>query len=979
MTSPGGLRARAAGVCLFALLAACGSGERQLKTCTTDADCGAGVCFSGVCAADNAPSAAIGGAPSSGLAAGEQLVLDGTGSSDPDRGDAVTAYAWSVTGGDCAAVPSWSTQPRLDTVFSCTGTYTVALVVTDAHGRQSAPASVVLAVSASGSGTTGGTNSNPSTDVPPPTVAAGDDLALEHTCQGSPLVCTPVTDSGSQVVRLSAAGHDAYGEPVSYHWSYEPPAGLSGLPAPKVEFFGGTEGAQAEVRISTAGTPLSGDWRFFVTVTDARGKRARDEVVVTVKDRPVRAGAGSQLAVPHHYDPAARRYVAEGTAPVQFTEPDGDTLRFTAALETSRPTSCTLATDAAAGGMHFRVECPTLAELTQGDLTHVLAFTGTDPAGSSATTRFPLTVLDQVPTASSPQAGTTLSPTHSYDAQSRRYWSEIAVDVTASDPEGDPTTLGWSLQSARATGCALEPSVTDGHAVVRIGCADLRDLVGTDVRHVVVASVSDGDLAIQLAFHLSPQNSAPRVSEGVAQSLPHAYDPVRQRYTTEFSAPLAASDPDGDPLTVTCADEPSRAHACAFVATVEGGAVHVQLACQDPLELTGAVAHVTACTVGDGSGATARSTFPMLVGNRPPVVTAPPLAAFDHFVDLPGAPRSYRVQGSQPLQVVDPDGDPVTSDFQVEVDAAWAPHAAAAVSAGGDFQLEVPIAWPGELRHADDSSPFTLVSTGRDPWEAVQVRTSVRVKDRAPVLTTASPSVVPVAHSYDGTGYRTQPELVSGIWIDPDGDPLQAAATSSGVCARMGVVASGGGYQVTGACDLAWSVAQGGLPPLATFAQAQPLSYAVQDAWGLGGAGSTTLAVLDRAPGATLAFSACVPRTSSCRAYDPGSLQLETWTEKAASSFTGTPVGSDPDGDPVQVTWKATVADAQVPGATCVPVGGTSATCAPGAPCASLSMGGCEVHLTQGNCQAEVAGTTGIEVTDGVVGLSVTAPTPTCP
>ncbi|HZZ84206.1 MAG TPA: PKD domain-containing protein [Anaeromyxobacteraceae bacterium] len=980
MQSPGGLPARAFAACLIALLTACGGEHRQLRACQKDSDCGSGAfCVASVCAADTAPAASISGTPASALIAGQQVVFDGSGSSDPDPGDAVASYAWTVTGGACASVPASSAQPRLDTVFGCAGNYTVALVVTDSRGRPSPPASVTVTVVAAGTGAGTAGNPSPSADLPPPTVLAADDLAVDHSCQGTPASCTTVDPGGSQVLRLSAAGKDVFGAPVGYHWSYEPPLELNGQPAPKVEFLSGTDAAEVEVRISTAGTPLSGAWRFFVTVTDARNKKARDELVVTVKDRPVVVSGGAQLALAHRYDPATRRYLAEGSAPVAWTDPDNDAFNITSKLESAQPNGCVLTAAQEPGGMKFRIDCPSLIELIGADAKHVLAFTATDPAGNTASARFALSVADQPPLLSSDQAAALLTPPHRYDPVTRLYSAELSVDLSWSDPDGDPVSLTWSHEAARANGCSLSPSLAGNRATLRLECADLNELAGGDIQHAAVLTASDGGgQTATLRFRVAPQDFPPTISLGSSQSIGHRYDPARQLYTASFSTPLSWSDPEGDPLTVTWSDEASRPNGCALAAEVDGsGTAQVRLECANPLELLGLVNRAVVCTVSDGGGRSAVARFPLTIGNQPPVVTALPSISLDHRVDLSGTPR-YLAEGPYSIQVIDPDGDPLTSQSYVEVDAAWAPHATAAVS-GGSLLVQVPLAYPEELRRGDDSSPFKLVTLVNDPWENLQVSTAVLVKDRAPVLTTSSPSLLPVMHRYDGAGYRTDPAIASGVWVDPDGDPIQVTATSSGLCNRLGLVASVAGWQVTAACELAYAAAQGGLPPLANLVKQHAVSYALQDPWGQGGIQSITVSVLDRAPGGSIGFANCQPRRNTCRTYDPVVANYEVWTESMAPTFTATPVGTDPDGDPLQVTWRASQPDPGVPSGTCYPVAGIQATCAAGAPCASVAMAGCEVHESAGNCQLELAGTAGVEVTDGVVGMSITAGIPSCP
>jgi uncharacterized protein YhjY with autotransporter beta-barrel domain len=78
---------------------------------------------------------------------GEAVTFDGSGSSDANG--AIAGYQWSVNGQPVPGTPGASPTLNLDD-----GTSTVSLIVTDDAGAQSAPASVVITVSAANPGPT---------------------------------------------------------------------------------------------------------------------------------------------------------------------------------------------------------------------------------------------------------------------------------------------------------------------------------------------------------------------------------------------------------------------------------------------------------------------------------------------------------------------------------------------------------------------------------------------------------------------------------------------------------------------------------------------------------------------------------------------------------------------------------------------------------------------------------------------------------
>jgi PKD repeat protein len=113
-------------------------GTDTVRVTVTDKDGGAGIAKTPVTvAAVNHPPTAMAGGPYSGNE-GAAVVLNGTGSSDPDA-DAIT-YAWTFGDGTTGtgATPSH--------VYADNGSYAVSLTVTDSKGAPSTPASATVTV-----------------------------------------------------------------------------------------------------------------------------------------------------------------------------------------------------------------------------------------------------------------------------------------------------------------------------------------------------------------------------------------------------------------------------------------------------------------------------------------------------------------------------------------------------------------------------------------------------------------------------------------------------------------------------------------------------------------------------------------------------------------------------------------------------------------------------------------------------------------
>jgi len=174
---------------------------------------------------------------------GVEVVISGSGT-DPDVGS--LQYQWQQLSGPDLSLTN-TTQPELRFVPQEVGNYVLELSVTDPDGNTDID-QMTLAVQPFNN---------------PPQIDAGPDQTVET----------------GQTVTLSAQASDPDGDTLSYQW-----VKLSG---PDVD-FGSGDGAEISFIASFAGT-----YQFSVTVTDARGKSASDQVTVQVNSVVVTTPAES--------------------------------------------------------------------------------------------------------------------------------------------------------------------------------------------------------------------------------------------------------------------------------------------------------------------------------------------------------------------------------------------------------------------------------------------------------------------------------------------------------------------------------------------------------------------------------------------------------------------------------------------------------------------------------------------------------------
>jgi hypothetical protein len=189
------------------------------------------------------------------------------------------------------------------------------------------------------------------------------------------------------------------------------------------------------------------------------------------------------------------------------------------------------------------------------------------------------------------------------------------------------------------------------------------------------------------------------------------------------------------------------------------------------------------------------------------------------------------------------------------------------------------------------------VSARDDAGPLGDATTRVSVTNRPPALVDAVPALS-VGHVYSAGAYRATAR--TSRWQDPDGDPIWLAAeTGSGICSTVSFADDG--TAVVG-CFRAFA----GSPGLSGFAATHALSIQPQDPWQAAVPSPTAITILNRPVSATSSTAAgaldCQEGAGCCRWEDPHTCGIPEYA-CAEQSVLLHPDLSDPDGDPLEVTW----------------------------------------------------------------------------
>lgn len=177
-----------------------------------------------------------------------------------------------------------------------------------------------------------------------------------------------------------------------------------------------------------------------------------------------------------------------------------------------------------------------------------------------------------------------------------------------------------------------------------------------------------------------------------------------------------------------------------------------------------------------------------------------------------------------------------------------------------------------------------------------EATTRISVTNRPPALVSAA-AAVSVDHGFSSGAYRATAR--TSRWRDPDGDPLRlATGTGDAICAAAS-------FDPDGTAVVECSKAFDAAPGLHGFAGTHAVSIQPRDPWQAASPSATTITVLNRPVSATSStvkgYLACDEGTTCC--FMEGNVCSAWELDCAEQSKHPHPSVSDPDGDPLEVTW----------------------------------------------------------------------------
>lgn len=405
----------------------------------------------------------------------------------------------------------------------------------------------------------------------------------------------------------------------------------------------------------------------------------------------------------------------------------------------------------------------------------------------------------------------------------------------------------------------------------------------------------------------------PPVLTGQPFQLDHRYE--GGAYQANGSLSLPATDPDGDPISLTATLDEVGADGCtSHLGPVVAGAVTFDTRCSEATRLIGLASRTISVVASDGNGGTTTAAFPVEIGNRPPTLrlTSNPAGgrlALDHTVGpcLGVAGSCFLVAGTAMFAVTDPDGDPVTGPaIAATLKPGLTSSTGEATTAGGvtTFRFATALSAPSEFRAVDGSSGFSLVATSADPFGASSsLSVPIDIGNRPPVLKRASTAVT-VPHRYDPVLGAYVASASLSAFEDPDGDPISTDGSRGDASCHSFAINAGEGSV---ACSLAYTPAPG-LPPLASFAGDHRLVLQAFDGWE-GATQATVVNVQNGVPTATALEGVAESCLCACVKWDYDTSSCATWKWRTNPAYVQLPVSAaDADGDPVQVTYVPAVA-----------------------------------------------------------------------
>jgi chitodextrinase len=518
------------------------------------------------CGPQNTPPVADAGADQT-VNVGDTVTLDGSNSSDADS-DSLT-YSWSLeTPAGSGATLSGSSTVSPTFVPDIEGSYTATLVVNDGTVDSTPDSAVITAQLIVVNN--------------PPVSNAGPDQTV---------------DIGSLVTLDGSGSSDADGDPLTYSWSLDAPAGsgatLSGATNVDPEFVPDVEGVYTAVLI----------------VNDGMDDSAPDSVSITAQavagNTPPVADAG-----PNQSALLGDTVLLDGSG---SSDVDGDSLTYTWSLSSPAGSAATLSDPT--------IVNPTFVPDVAGDyVAQLIVNDGTqDSVPDSA-----VVAAQAEPVNSPPVANAGLD-------RNVTVGDTVVLDGSDStDADGDPLTFSWSLTTPAGSDATLSDSTA-------VSPSFEADVVGEYVAQLIVNDGADDSAAdsVRISASATPVNTPPVANAGLDQSIL-----VGATVTLDGSR---SSDSDGDLLSYSWSltSVPAGSAAALSDSTVVSPTFVADLAGD----------YVAQLIVDDGTDVSAPDSVTIMAA--PPAVNQPPVAdAGSNQVVRQGATVTLNGSGSS-----DPDGD----------------------------------------------------------------------------------------------------------------------------------------------------------------------------------------------------------------------------------------------------------------------------------------------------------------------------------
>ena len=463
-------------------------------------------------------------------------------------------------------------------------------------------------------------------------------------------------------------------------------------------------------------TPMSAEVTGSAVIVTALAKGEAEVTVTATDDEGLSAEQRFMVAIPNRApqvaDKIAARTLFKDEADTLalarfFTDPDGDSLSYAAAVSDSTLMSAEVTGSAVI-----------VTALAKGEAE--VTVTATDDEGLSAVQRFRVAVPNRAPQVADKIAARTLFKDEADTLALARFFT---------DPDGD--ALSWSAETSNNGVVGFEVSAAEGTlaiTAVRQGEATV----------TVTARDADGGEASQ-SFGVTVPNREPTA----ARALPAQVLTQGQSATVDVS--MAFIDPDGDPLAFRAASSDTA----VVRASVAGAGVTLEARRRGTVTVT--------VTARDAHGGEANQSFGVTVPNREPTVER----ALPAQVLAQGQSATVDVSTA----FIDPDGDPL----------------AFRAASSDTAVVRASVAGAGVTLEARRRGTVTVTVTARDAHggEASQ-SFGVTVEhvppppptNRAPVVTSAMP---------DLSAAEGDTLSVAGghYFSDPDGDDLSFTGTSS--------------------------------------------------------------------------------------------------------------------------------------------------------------------------------------------------------